>query len=401
MISGVCNFNGKHGSLKRTIEGEYSNRSRTVTFIKVNCPKRNNEEFRLKKYGLHHKNDSPLLQLPIDMVEDFPVGDSLHLIDLGLMKRFLLGWRDGNFGSYVTKWCSRDFETVSQFLLNCNLPKEIHRTMRAVKILPYWKGTEFRTFLHYLSFIILKDVLCGEAYNHFLTFFCAITICSNKEYFHLLRVAEQLILFFLEHFRDIYGQEYMTSNIHNLSHIIEEVKKFGKLQDFNTYKFENKLYLIKNLIRQGNKPLAQIAKRLNEQNIIELEMLGDIQKAKNNIPFVKTCRSKEGLPVLYLEDFLISPQWQNRWFLSTKNYVVEVKSIICSDDNNIRITGFCLKNLLEVFQTPMKSSLLNIYKCHQNAVKLEAGFSANVIKCKLVVTNYNSELYFVPLLHTL
>ncbi|XP_063375801.1 uncharacterized protein LOC134663368 [Cydia fagiglandana] len=289
LIKGVCNFNGKNGCLKCTVLGEYSHRSHTVIFTRVGCPKRNNEDFRLKKYGLHHKSDSPLLQLPIDMVEDFPVSDSLHLIDLGIMKRLLTGWRDGNFGTYVTKWRARDIETVSQFLLGCTLPKEIHRKMRALNVLAYWKGSEFRCFLYYLSFIVLKDVLCGEAYHHFLAFFCAITICSNEEHFMFLRLAEQLLFFFLEHFRDLYGEECMTSNIHNLSHIIDEVQKFGKLQNFNTYPFENKLNQIKQLIRQGNSPLAQIAKRLNEKNIIEIEMISGIQKT---IPYIKVCRNR-------------------------------------------------------------------------------------------------------------
>lgn len=98
------NFNGKHGCTKCTVVGEYSHASRTVTFQSVNCQKRNNEDFRERKYGQHHKNDSPLLELEnIDIVEDFPACDSLHLIDLGVMKRLLIGWRDGNFGKYITK----------------------------------------------------------------------------------------------------------------------------------------------------------------------------------------------------------------------------------------------------------------------------------------------------------
>lgn len=58
----------------------------------------------------HHKIDSPLLKLKIDMIEEFPVADSLHLIDLGIMKRLLMGWRNGNFIKRVTKWCTRDIE---------------------------------------------------------------------------------------------------------------------------------------------------------------------------------------------------------------------------------------------------------------------------------------------------
>lgn len=66
---------------------------------KVSSP-RTDEDFRGLKYGVHHKIDSPLLKLPIDMVEQFPVSDSLHLIHLGIMKRLLTGW----------SWQFRQFE---------------------------------------------------------------------------------------------------------------------------------------------------------------------------------------------------------------------------------------------------------------------------------------------------
>lgn len=81
-----------------------------MIFSNTGCPKRTNDDFRLKRYGNHHKTDTPLLNLPIDMVEDFPVSDSLHLIDLGVMKRLLIGWRDGNFGKLLTKWRAKIYK---------------------------------------------------------------------------------------------------------------------------------------------------------------------------------------------------------------------------------------------------------------------------------------------------
>lgn len=102
-IPGVINFNGKDGCLKCTTVGEYSHISRTTFFPRANCPKRTDEEFRNKMYGRHHKYDSPLLELPIDMIAAFPVADCLHLLELGLMKKCLVGWKDGSFGNYKTK----------------------------------------------------------------------------------------------------------------------------------------------------------------------------------------------------------------------------------------------------------------------------------------------------------
>lgn len=71
------------------------------------------------------------------MIEDFPVSDSLHLIDLGLMKRLLIGWRDGNFGIYLTKWNASDIEKVDNFLNDCVMPTEIHRSVRSLDVLKH------------------------------------------------------------------------------------------------------------------------------------------------------------------------------------------------------------------------------------------------------------------------
>lgn len=172
------------------------------------------------------------MDLPIDMIEQFPVGDSLHLIDLGVMKRLLFGWKDGNFGKNVTKWSARD---LCCFLLCCQMPKEVHRSVRSLRDLLHWKGSEYRTFLLYFSFIILKTVIADDPYQHFLSFFLAVTICSSEEHFKYLPVAYKLLKTFVDSYGDYYGKEYITSNVHNSIHLVEEVKRFGKLQTFNAY----------------------------------------------------------------------------------------------------------------------------------------------------------------------
>ncbi|XP_049703545.2 uncharacterized protein LOC110377675 [Helicoverpa armigera] len=283
-IKGVCNFNGMHGCLKCTTVGEYSHRSHTVFFSSRKFPDRNNEDFRAKKYGAHHKADSPLLELPIDMVQDIPVGDSLHLIDLGIMKRLLVGWRNGNFGIYTTKWCARDITKVNEFLMKSRMPSEIHRSIRSLDCLAHWKGSEFRTFLHYLSIIVLIDVLHEDVYQHFLMFFCAATICSVSRYSTYLPIARELFQSFVDQFKFFYGRDYATSNVHNLMHVVDEVEKFGPLLTFNAYPFENKLYTIKNMLRQGNKPLIQLAKRISEKSMVDSPNLH--KRSEHTEPFV-------------------------------------------------------------------------------------------------------------------
>lgn len=381
--------------------GEYSHVSHTVTFQGTDCPMRNDTDFRNKKYGNHHKRDSPFLQLPIDMIEDFPVGDSLHLLDLGIMKRLLFGWRDGNLGRLITKWSSRDIAKVTQFILSCRMPKEIHRNLRGLQDLSNWKATEYRTFLLYFSFIILMDVLTDKPYHHFLCFFCAVTICSSHHYFQFLPVAHAMLVQFVENYGNYYGREYMTSNVHNLIHLVDEVKRFGELHTFNAYPFENKLSSIKRTIRKGNKPLEQISNRLIERNCIEIEGLSNIT-GNDKIPIIKTYTYKNtSIQVVHLESFIISTNNQNKWFLMNNNDIFEVISMV-DGDKHISLIGNVIQNLADVFDVPIKSSLLNIFMTNCNSIRrLQVTFNITDIKCKLVTAECGSNIYFVPLIHTL
>lgn len=64
--------------------GEWDKKGRHMSYPRVHCPRRTDEQFRLKFDEDHHKHDTPLCRLiGIDMIEDFIVADSLHLFDLG------------------------------------------------------------------------------------------------------------------------------------------------------------------------------------------------------------------------------------------------------------------------------------------------------------------------------
>lgn len=61
----------------------------------------------------------------------------------------------------------------------------------------------------------------------------------------------------------------MTSNIHNVLHIIEDVRRFGDLPSMSAYPFESYLGKMKSIIRAGHHPLKQIARRMAERSSIQ------------------------------------------------------------------------------------------------------------------------------------
>lgn len=399
IFSGVCNFNGKNGCLKCTTIGEYSHTSHTVVFSTKEDSPRTDENFRAKIYGRHHKLNSPLLKLPIDMVEDFPVADSLHLIDLGIMKRLLVGWRDGNFGTYLTKLCARDIENLDVFLKNCKLPSEIHRAVRSIDCLAYWKASEFRSFFHYLSIIILPDILRADVVEHFLSLFCSITICSTEFYSSLLPLAKEMLKHFVEQYKYFYGSHSITSNVHNLLHVVDEVQKFGPLYKFHAYPFENQLYLIKRMLRQGDKPLAQVAKRICEASTIINPLV--TTKTTNKVPYLTTSKNNR---IIHFKNFVLSLRPEDKYFMTHKEDIFELKDLLTSgSEKEIKIYGKKFLNKDIIFDIPIKSSFLCMFKVKKPYVVSDDFMVINPdeIKFKLVCVGHEDILYFLPLLHTL
>lgn len=311
------------------------------------------------------------------------------------MKRLLLGWRDGSFIKKHTKWCSRDIELVTTFLNQTQLPSEIHRSMRGMNYLAHWKGSEFRTFFYYLSIIILPCVLNAEAYTHFLFLFCGVTICSHKIYGNLLPLAKELLLYFVDHYKDFYGADCITSNVHNLVHVVDEVKRFGVLHTFSSYPFENKLYLIKRMLREGNHPLAQAARRLSEEEGIQTNCY---RKKGTDIVIIKNMKKHVEV---HFKEFKLSTQKKDKYFMSKCDEIIELREVH-SHINEITLRGCTITGLNNVFEKPVKSSYFNIYKSsiNQRAQTLK-NVSPHDVKFKLVCNEYQNELYFVPLLHTL
>lgn len=349
-------------------------------------------------YGSHHKVDSPLIKLPIDMIVDFPIGDALHLLDLGIMKKCLVGWRDGKFGNYKTKWSTREINDLTQMLAECKLPRELHRKVRGLDTLGHWKGLEFRSFLYYLSIVVLKPVLAPDVYAHFLIFFCAITICSCEEYSKFLDLAQTMLNYFITKFGDIYGIDYITSNVHNLKHLVADVKKFGILSQFSAYPFESKLYQIKNMVRSGNKPLSQVAKRMGELNQIENRT---INTSKNKPILKKLIPDTNVYERIDFEYFSLSKDKANSWFLTKDSVIVKFENVSCNE-NIITMQGTALKETEDFFCKPIKSKHINIHysDCEQDLIKT---FHVTDIKCKLVAVKEKGtgKHIFIPLLHSI
>lgn len=305
------------------------------------------------------------------------------------MRKCLNGWVHGSY-NFRTKLSAREIDLISDQLVRCNnsKPNDINRAIRKLTYLKFWKGSEYRTFLLYLGPVVLKDFLSTDAYTNFLTLFCAVTFVSCKLYLKQLNLAEVLFSDYIEQYINIYGIDSISSNVHNLCHVVNDVKKFGPLPFLSAYPFENYLGCLKSLLRSGNKPLSQISKRLLEKSR-DNKKTGQIREIR--------ILSREKLQLF--NDTLLANDGKNCWFLTKTNDIVSMLHVE-TNKSKIYIFGSSLKNKTDFFTNPIKSSYINIYQS-DGKLNISLMYEITEFKCKLFSLKYHNEFVFFPILHTL
>lgn len=94
-LKGIVSFNHKYGCQKCLTKGVFYKKANRMSFTEIDAELRTDNNFRNPNANneaevLHHKEFSILEELPINMIDSFVVSDPLHLIELGIMKKYVL-----------------------------------------------------------------------------------------------------------------------------------------------------------------------------------------------------------------------------------------------------------------------------------------------------------------------
>lgn len=253
------------------------------------------------------------------------------------MKRYVSRWVNGAKG-FDRKWTKVKIYQASLALLYLGkqMPREIHRSIRSLDVLKYWKGVEFRTLLLlYTGIVVFEHFLPDDKYKLFRMLFCAVTICSCNIYKNFIPIASKIFGSYIRGYIRIYGRHSITSNIHNLAHVTEDMlhQNIGNLMDISTYKYENCLRLIGLKVKSCRSPLEQAAKRimetegieraLNSESLFELEEFTPVLKYKIRNPLNSTnaiYRHIEISPDIVLSNKTIG----DCWFLTHSGHIVKM-----------------------------------------------------------------------------
>ena len=172
------------------------------------------------------------------IIKSFVV-DSMHCVDLGIMRQLSNLWFDSNH--HGQDWyIGMKLDDIDILLLQFRVPSNLSRSPRSLKCRVHWKASEWRSFLLFFGPIILIDILPVEFYNHFVLLTKAIFLMlketiSQRDLFD----ASQYLKTFVADFENLYGAQHCTYNMHQLLHVTDCVRNFGPLWGYSAYSFEN------------------------------------------------------------------------------------------------------------------------------------------------------------------
>ncbi|OXU16990.1 hypothetical protein TSAR_005508 [Trichomalopsis sarcophagae] len=217
-------------------------------------------------------------------------------------------------------------------------------------------------------------------------------VTNSEDY---LNYAENLLKYFVKTFEKIYGTNYIAHNVHNVLHLVDDVRRFGHLDRFSAFRFENSIFKLKTMIRKYDKPLQQIAKRVSEHengtientNIaINNSSIQTFKKPHNGGP-VTTRQCTDQYRVLFYNNYCIKVSSKKDDCVLINGDYVKVYNFV-RYNNIMYVIGKQLQPVDDVYNKPCKSSnlkshvvklddKLKMWKCAKIEAKLMFYRNAN------------------------
>lgn len=256
----------------------------------------------------------------------------------------------------------------------------------------------------YLGPLVLKSILSPDIYVHFLTLHVAITILSTKTFSDHIDYAESLLKNFVQVFKNLYGEEYISHNVHNLLHLCNDVRRFGPLDMFSAFPFEKHMQNLKRMVRKGNKPVQQIVKRIHEHNYVSTsrEIIfaqhPKLHIEHSNGPFLPNMIPLKQFKKIEVSNFVLSITEPDNCCCLSNNIIIIVRNETVTIGNSITILGQTFLNKKQLYSSACDSCVLGIYICSNLEPLHSWPMNAVCYKCVKLNTS-GSEQVVLPLLH--
>jgi len=371
LLKNVKGHTGYNSCERCTVKGEMVNR--TMTFRDTSSPLRTDFDFNSFSYPNHQHRLSVLAVNEFKCVSNF-VLDYMHLVCLGVVKRMLYRLKEG---PRVCKLSQMQIDLISTKLksLRNQLPSELARQPRSLSEVKRWKATEFKQFLLYTGMSVPNTLSLSVAISVMLSY-----RSDDQEYSTLLDFAKDLLKWFVDASSDIYGNSFVSYNVHSLIHLHQDVENFQcGLQEISTFPFENFMQRIKRMIRKNHQGLSQVARRMKEMEI-------------SNITFLSKNIKTRIRPISNAVD-------RDSWFMLKNKKICKVVRLK-NDKNDIKAQLYCFNRSKPFFSEPLNSKLLNICFLPRNTQFVVGIISKADIFKKFVAIPEGEGTLLIPMMHS-
>lgn len=207
------------------------------------------------------------------------------------------------------------------------------------------------------------------------------------------------MLYFVKMFKILYGNDNLVYNVHNLIHLSEDVKRYGSLDTFSAFPFENYLKKLKQMLQKSEKQLSQLNNRINEnarfainsQNIIPNAPLL-LKPNRKYLPLECVKSHKQ----IKLKNFVLTTKFANNCCY------LKDESVFC-----IEYIGFKYENPIILGKKSIDLRLISEYPYNSEDMQIHIaskGMHLEIIPVKQIdkkalQISLNNVYYIMPLLH--
>lgn len=407
----IKGHNGFFSCTRCEIEGEYKENRLCFPYSDTSNRevKRTHDNYLNRTDTNHHSSVTSISSVVdisgVNVVSSFSL-DYMNLVTLGVMIKLILLWMKGPLNVRLP---SSKIKQTSSLLLSfrSKFPCEFSRKPRAIEEVLRWKATEFRSFLLYIGPLVLKSIVSKDCFKNFMALNIAMMILLSPNLGSLIQYADDLLNYFVLTFEQIYGQYLLSSNIHGLIHLVDDYKQYGPLDNCSAFPFENYMKVLKNMLRQPNKPLEQVVKRFSECDNFNLNLNHTNQSDNslligphNNGPLLVGCVNPQ-FNTLVLENYKIKCKVDaDSYFSSKTNDIIKLINIAHSNvTGSIVLIGRKFESKELFYDKPIQSSYFGIYTV-KNLSKNLSTWNINDIQRKVMLLSMNSISIAIPLLHS-
>jgi hypothetical protein len=186
------------------------------------------------------KGTSVLSLVPkFDIINGFNP-EYMHVVLLGVVRQFANLWLDCSSNGkpyYLGKNC----KCLDDLIVRSKPPSEIKRLPRSISnTRRFWKASEWRSFLLFYSPVYLMNLMPRPFYNHWLLLsFSVYTLLQSKITRENILYAEIALHKFVSQVGSLYGKQFVSYNVHLLTHLAQSVKLWGPLWATSAFLFED------------------------------------------------------------------------------------------------------------------------------------------------------------------